>query len=144
MFKTMILVLLFSSLVGVSGCSNKQCNEARAEESRLTKTMESLAGRITKGEKELNAFFDDYCANLGVVDKSLLDASNEDIWCDDWKRTGSIPPIGGSDRQEITRNIETMRYDYEKSQVRWALTVTTYKNCFGASTVIDATEVLSK
>lgn len=140
----MVFVLLFSSLVGVSGCSNKQCDEAKAEEIKLSKEMESLAGRIVKGEKELTALFEEYCSNLGVADKSLLDASFDDIWCDDWQLTGTFPPIGGSEIREITNKIEDLKYDLKKSQNRWALTVTTYKECFEASTVIDATEILNK
>ena len=142
MSKLLAVVLLSSSLFGISGCSSGQCSKAQSEESRLSKKMESIASRFVKSEEVLKEFINEYCNDLEVGSKSLLDASGEDIWCDDWRSTGNIPPIGGSEKRELEDRIEDLKYKFESTQNRWALTVTTYKECFEPSLVIDATEVL--
>lgn len=143
MNRVLTLFLLSSSLYGVAGCSNGQCSEAKLEEVRLSKKMESLSNKYVKSEEELRVFLENYCANLEVGEKSLLDATREDIWCDDWKKTGNTPPIGGDQMTEITGKIQDVKFEFENTQNRWALTVTTYKECFEASMVIDATEILN-
>lgn len=143
MNRVLTLVLLSSSFFGITGCSNGQCDEAKLEEVRLSKKMESLSNRYVKSEEELQVFLENYCANLEIGEKTLLDATGDEIWCDDWKRTGNTPPIGGSQRREITQRLGDLKSDFENTQNRWALTVTTYRDCFEASKVIDATEILN-
>lgn len=143
MNRFVVAVLITSSVFGLSGCSNDQCSVAKLEEVQLSKKMESLSTRYVKLEEELRIFLENYCANLEVGEKSLLDATREDIWCDDWKKTGNTPPIGGDQMTEITGKIQDVKSEFENTQNRWALTVTTYKECFEASMVIDATEILN-
>ena len=144
MIKAVVFILLTSSLIGITGCSNSQCNEAEKEETRLLSNSANLVDRLDKKRKELTGSIAYYCSNLGRGDKSLLDASAGDIWCDNWRSIGVTPPNAGYEIQEITKKIEDLEDEFEKSQKRWALTVTTYKDCFEPSKVIDATEILSK
>ena len=83
-------------------------------------------------------------ARLSVGDKPSIDASAEDIWCDNWRSIGVTPPNAGYQIQEIAKKIENLEDEFENFRNRWALTVTTYKDCFEPSKVIDATEILSK
>jgi hypothetical protein len=142
MSRLLVVALLSSTLFGVSGCSSGQCSKAQSEESRLSKKMDFLASRYVKSEEKLVEFIQDYCKDRGVGNKTLLDASGDDIWCDDWRRTGNVPIVGGSERRELADKIEDFKYKFESTQNRWALTVTTYKECFEPSLVIDATEIL--
>lgn len=144
MIKAVVFILLTSSLIGITGCSNSQCNKAEKEEIRLLSNSANLVDGLDKKRRELTGSIEYYCSNLGVGDKSLLDASGEDIWCDNWRSTGVTPPNAGYEVQKIIKKIEDLEDDFENSQKRWALTVTTYKDCFEPSKVIDATEILNK
>lgn len=142
MTKFLVVVLLASTVFGISGCSSSQCSKAQSEESKLSKEMDLLASRYVESEENLVEFTQEYCKDRGVGSKSLLDTSAEDIWCDDWRRTGNVPLVGDSERRKLSNEIEDLKYKFESTQNRWALTVTTYKECFEPSLVIDATEIL--
>lgn len=141
--RVLAFVLLSSSVFGITGCSSGKCNEAKTEEKRLSKKMESLSKKYVNSEQELKDFLTNYCANLEISDETLLDVTGKEIWCDDWKRTGNTPPIGGAPLREITQRLDDLKHSFENAQNRWALTVTTYRDCFEASKVIDATEILN-
>ena len=135
-------ILFLPFLIGFSGCSNNQCSDAKKEETRLAKEMETIAGRFVITEEKLRTFIEEYCSDLESGDKPLLDMSFDDIWCDDWRETDNIPPIGGPESQRLSNEIEDLKRKFEIVQKRWALTITTYKECFEPSKVIDATELL--
>jgi malate synthase len=145
MIKAVVFILLISSLIGITGCSNNQCNEAEIEETRLLSNSANLVDRLDKKRKELTKSIEYHCSNL---DESDIVLYNSDIWCDNWRSTGVTPPVGyaniGYEIKDLTKKIEDLEDDFENSQNRWALTVTTYKDCFEPSKVIDATEILSK
>ena len=109
------------------------------------KKLKKQREELDKKRKELTKSIEYHCSNL---DESDIVLYNSDIWCDNWRSTGVTPPVGyaniGYEIKDLTKKIEDLEDDFENSQNRWALTVTTYKDCFEPSKVIDATEILSK
>lgn len=138
--RVVALILLLPFLIGFSGCSNNQCNDAKKEETRLAIEMETIASRLVNTEEKLRTYIEEYCADLESGDKTSLEMSFS--WCDYWRETDNIPPIGGPERQRFSNEMEDLKRNFELTQTRWALTITTYKDCFEPSQVIDATEIL--
>lgn len=141
--KFLILLLVAFGLIGLSGCSDAKCDQAKAEVQKSESTLEGLNQRKEKLERQIYSEWEYECAGRLDEKPSIDDSISETIrrgLCREWENNNrEMTKIMADDSRAQLLNkeiIETGR--------RWALTITTYKECFEASQVIDATEVLER
>ena len=133
----LIGILLASILFSVSGCSDSRCEQAKLEAEQAIDASYNLERDKENLERKLWYEYSDYCSSI-VENKDLLDSSADEIYCKDWEERGrptSAVTLNNSEFARLTNEI-----DNEKR--RWAITVTTYKDCFEPSQVISGEEIL--
>ena len=139
----MVALLFTFTLVGVSGCSDSKCDQAKIEAQKAKALVNDLNKSKASLEKKLYSERELSCASVDD-DKPLVDQTvSETLWravCRDWEKNNrDMTEIMANDYEAKSLNQEII-----EAGKRWALTVTTYKDCFDASTVMDATEILSR
>lgn len=145
--KILGLCLLLSCTSFISGCSNSQCSEAKFEAIQALNEVSDLGSRIDELESEANARLEKLCRdvesrNLSASD--LLDRPFSAAWCQDWRETGNQPPLSDAELQDNYARVSSLEEAQKRNLRRWALSVTTYADCFDPQDVIDAKELLGK
>jgi len=141
------LCLLLLCTNAVSGCSNSQCKEAKVEAVQALNEVSDLGTRIDELESEAEVLLRNLCQEIESENPSasdLLDKPFSAAWCQDWRQTGNQPPLPDPELQNNYARVRILEDDQSKSLRRWALTVTTYSDCFDPKEVLDAKELLAK
>ena len=147
MVRISFFAFLLSCSYLVTGCSDSECKQAKSEAIQSLDDVTNLGARIDEVQNKTTALLQDLCREANSAksnDSSLLDKTFDDIWCDDWRNTGNQPPLSNEQLQGYYATLRNLEDDQNKSLRRWALTVTTYSDCFDPKDVLDATELLVK
>ncbi len=142
-----IFALLLSCSYLITGCSNSECKKAKFEANQSLDEVTNLGARIDEVQNKTSALLIELCREVDSANSgnsSLLDRTFDDIWCDDWRNTGNQPPLSNEQLQSYYATLRNLEYNQSKSLQRWALTVTTYSDCFDPKDVLDAKELLVK
>ena len=133
----LIGILLASILFSVSGCSDSRCEQARLEAEQAIDASYNLERDKENLERKLWYEYSEFCSNLAPRE-SLLDMPWDDIYCQSWQEAGKPVSTVTVGNQEISRLADEIR----SAKRRWAITVTTYSNCFEPSEVVSGEEIL--
>ena len=130
-------LLLIFFIAPIAGCGDGECSQARIEERNLRTSYSNLETELSNLERELWNEYSEFCSNLPAKE-SLLDLPWDDIYCQSWIETGKPMNTVTINNEDIA--ILTDKVVAEKR--RWAIAVTTYKECFEPAQVIPAKEIL--
>ena len=132
-----ILMVLSVFIIPITGCSNGECKKARLEAENSLDKYTALEKEQSDLERELWYEYSEYCSNLPERE-SPLDLPWDDLYCKGWEDAGKPVSYVTINNQEIAR----LSDEIMNEKRRWAITVTTYEECFEPSQVISGQEIL--
>lgn len=131
------LLVLSVFIIPITGCSSGECRQAKLEAERSLDKYTDLEKEQSDLERELWYEYSEYCSNLPERESSL-DLPWDDLYCKGWEDAGKPLSFVTGNNQEIARLSDEIRTEKR----RWAITVTTYEECFEPSQVISGQEIL--
>ena len=127
-----ISLLLFSVVLGVSGCSNSECRrvvELESPKFELLSRAEELLDKWSAQEKLEKSTETNVCRDKIKYNEQTKQFEADGTFCS--KRTGVI--------SEFTRqSLERAQTDYESSFQEWSKIINLYPDCFDPEKVIKA------
>ena len=143
LIKLVIIISITIPLFGISGCTDSKCKEARVQEQNIEQQINTLRNQKTELEKILYEEQDAICKEtsdkINILDDTPSEALVKAI-CREW-RSGKrdVSEISKYDSRAISINSQI-----DQAEMRWARTITAYKDCFSVDKVVDAAEILDK
>ena len=127
----LLTLVLSGSLFFNTGCTGSECKEARLQADKSRETFSALEIEQKNLVRKLwNEYLDD-CAT------GSFEAIDDVYYCPDGEEMSR--PI---DKFMDNREVAQLSSEISAAKRRWAITVTSYKDCFEPSQVITGEEIL--